>query len=417
MTETQLVIVLKKRFLCTAIIVLLLLSAVGVVNVSAQTGTTSVSVSMSYKRDLNDGFGYKTKDDKTVYGGDTAIFTVTVANKKTDDATGVKVNDLLPSGLAFIRATPSQGAYDAQSGQWSVGTLVGSAQATLQIKAKVVQSGEIKNTATVPDDSDNSNNHATVTFTARNPVILVHGFNSNSQAWATLMRKLNTEGIRYYAFDYSSENKQDPYTTSTMYFAPWVDQKRTDLGYGSTRYTGKFDIVCHSMGALVTRFYIDASPENAQNIGKWIGIAPVNKGVAAVDVYYHRQLAQTQLGMSPASSAVYFALMQTAVPMKSSAVSNMQTTDKEIIALNEHFSPTSINYHIIEGTKATILGYRTIGKTAAGTYRWTDAGDGIVANAQSELPGVPFDTISGVSHSNLLKNPTVIGHVLALLKS
>ena len=39
-------------------------------------------------------------------------------------ATGVQVTDLLPAGLTFVSATPSQGSYDNVSGVWTVGTVV-----------------------------------------------------------------------------------------------------------------------------------------------------------------------------------------------------------------------------------------------------------------------------------------------------
>ena len=40
-------------------------------------------------------------------------FTVTLTNNGPDTATGVQVTDLLPAGLSFVSATPSQGSYDS----------------------------------------------------------------------------------------------------------------------------------------------------------------------------------------------------------------------------------------------------------------------------------------------------------------
>ena len=60
--------------------------------------------------------------------GDTIAFTVRLRNSGPDAATNVAVTDLLPAGLTFVSATPSQGTYDATTGLWSVGTVsVGSA--------------------------------------------------------------------------------------------------------------------------------------------------------------------------------------------------------------------------------------------------------------------------------------------------
>ena len=64
------------------------------------------------------------------------------------DASGVAVTDVLPSGLAFVSAAPSQGAYTAATGVWTVGSVANGASATLAIVATVTQAGTIVNTAT-----------------------------------------------------------------------------------------------------------------------------------------------------------------------------------------------------------------------------------------------------------------------------
>ena len=59
-----------------------------------------------------------------------------------------QVTDLLPAGVTFVSATPSQ-AYDPATGMWTVGTVdVGSPQ-TLVIQATVTSPGPQTNTATI----------------------------------------------------------------------------------------------------------------------------------------------------------------------------------------------------------------------------------------------------------------------------
>src|SRR5262245_50190065 len=54
--------------------------------------------------------------------GDTITFTVTLTDNGPDPATNVQVTDLLPVGLSFVSATPSQGTYDHSAGVWDIGT-------------------------------------------------------------------------------------------------------------------------------------------------------------------------------------------------------------------------------------------------------------------------------------------------------
>ena len=96
--------------------------------------------------------------------GDTITFTLTVANGGTAGATNVVVHDLLPVGFTNIQSTPSQGTYDAQTGDWTVGTVAVGVNATLTITATVATPGakindaEITQADQVDPDSTPGNN-------------------------------------------------------------------------------------------------------------------------------------------------------------------------------------------------------------------------------------------------------------------
>ena len=69
----------------------------------------------------------KTVSNATPNVGDTIRFTVTLSNRGTNSATNVQVADLLPAGLTFVSATPSQGTYNSATRIW---TLSGWAEAS-----------------------------------------------------------------------------------------------------------------------------------------------------------------------------------------------------------------------------------------------------------------------------------------------
>jgi uncharacterized repeat protein (TIGR01451 family) len=95
------------------------------------------------------------------------MYTIIVHNNGPDTAEGVVATDVMPAGIVFVSATPSQGSFDPGSGLWTIGTLVNGATATLQIIGIVVAIGPITNTSTVTSetpDPDLANNSSTATI-------------------------------------------------------------------------------------------------------------------------------------------------------------------------------------------------------------------------------------------------------------
>src|SRR5439155_1438345 len=91
----------------------------------------------------------KTVSEATPNVGDQITFTVTLTNSGPDAATAVQVTDVLPSGLTFVSATPSQGTYTSGTGLWSVGTVTAGTPRTLKIVATVASPAARTNTANV----------------------------------------------------------------------------------------------------------------------------------------------------------------------------------------------------------------------------------------------------------------------------
>ena len=87
--------------------------------------------------------------DSTPDEGDTVTFQIEVTNNGAARATNVALNDLLPAGLTATanNGTTSQGAYNAATGFWTIGTLNNGASATIVLEG-TVDVGEGGNTIT-----------------------------------------------------------------------------------------------------------------------------------------------------------------------------------------------------------------------------------------------------------------------------
>ena len=117
----------------------------------------------------------KTVDQSNPNEGDNVTFTITVTNPGDYIATGLKVTDILPTGLTYVSSTASQGSYSAGTGIWNIGTMPAtgdSASVTLDIVASV-NSGTLGSTLTntasisslVESDPDLGNNSASAGVT------------------------------------------------------------------------------------------------------------------------------------------------------------------------------------------------------------------------------------------------------------
>ena len=92
----------------------------------------------------------QTVSNNTPNQGDTVTITITTKNNGPDTATGITIQDLLPTGLTFqTKDTHGKGTYDeTNTGIWDIGTLNNGESVTLTITAIADTPGTIINTAT-----------------------------------------------------------------------------------------------------------------------------------------------------------------------------------------------------------------------------------------------------------------------------
>jgi uncharacterized repeat protein (TIGR01451 family) len=153
-----------------------------VVSAAAQTNTAAISHADQFDPNTaNDSASatetpqqadvvvVKQVSDPTPNVGDQITFTVTLSNTGPDAATAVQVTDLLPAGVTFVSANPSQGSYDNATGVWDVGTVSPGGPQTLSITATVVSAAAQTNTAAISHadqfDPNTANDSASATET------------------------------------------------------------------------------------------------------------------------------------------------------------------------------------------------------------------------------------------------------------
>lgn len=98
--------------------------------------------------------------------GNNVVFTIVINNTGPNNATNVKVTDLLPAGYTFISSNVTTGTFNQLLGTWTIGNFANGANATMTITARVNAVGPYANTAVIAGaelDPVPGNNTSTVT--------------------------------------------------------------------------------------------------------------------------------------------------------------------------------------------------------------------------------------------------------------
>jgi uncharacterized repeat protein (TIGR01451 family) len=93
--------------------------------------------------------------------GDAVTYKIVVHNGGPGDATGVKVSDHLPDGLAYASSKADVGNYDDANGTWQLGAIASGHDATLYLKATIsdgTAGSSINNTARIAGLNENDTN-------------------------------------------------------------------------------------------------------------------------------------------------------------------------------------------------------------------------------------------------------------------
>ncbi|MFD6874779.1 MULTISPECIES: esterase/lipase family protein [unclassified Streptomyces] len=108
----------------------------------------------------------------------------------------------------------------------------------------------------------------------RNPVVLVHGYNADPGVWGSLREDLKADGYadsELFSWGYDTHQSVNEVLSGRL--AAYVDQVRRQTG------AARVDIVGHSFGSLVSRWYVKYGGGGA-TVGRWVSLAGPNHGTS-----------------------------------------------------------------------------------------------------------------------------------------
>ncbi len=107
----------------------------------------------------------------TLMLGNNLTYTITVSKYGPGAATSVNVTDVLPAGLTYVSATPSQGSCSGTSTvTCDLGTINNGNSATIILVVTPIVNGIFNNTATLTSSPSPTTDHADTSTTVNNPV-------------------------------------------------------------------------------------------------------------------------------------------------------------------------------------------------------------------------------------------------------
>ncbi|MEN6610187.1 MAG: alpha/beta fold hydrolase [Methanoregulaceae archaeon] len=241
------------------------------------------------------------------------------------------------------------------------------------------------------------------------PVVLVHGWNSHPGIWNRLVPVLKESEIPVWSFDHSGLKDALP-EESAVSLLDFIRLKRRE-----TRYTGPLDLICHSMGTGIGRYLIEIldRKERAEEIRQLIGIGPPNNGSALAQLFSDPELGPRIIhtlegvfvpkGFSPEDDVIVQEFRPGSRTMRDLKQAGIRedVTYRILAAANQTRDPAFFPW--FEG--------KTWETGPGRSWQLTYAGDGVVANSESALPGINPEIIANRSMASGIK-PNQYCHIL-----
>ena len=126
---------------------------------------------------------------------------------------------------------------------------------------------------------------------ANDPVLFVHGWNSNSTTWTTMVNRFAADGWTSAELNNWSYNTSQSNATTASQIATKVDQIRAATG------AAKVDIISHSMGGLSSRYYLK-NLGGDQKVDDWVSLGGPNHGTDTANFCFSTACSEMRIGSS-----------------------------------------------------------------------------------------------------------------------
>jgi triacylglycerol lipase len=121
------------------------------------------------------------------------------------------------------------------------------------------------------------------------PILFVHGWNSNSSTWNTMISRFSADGwAANELYNWQYNYKQSNATTAAQ-----IQTKVNDIL--ATTGATKVDIVTHSMGGLSSRYY-SKNLGGSANIDEWVSLGGPNHGTDTANFCFDTSCKEMRIG-------------------------------------------------------------------------------------------------------------------------
>jgi hypothetical protein len=174
-----------------------------------------------------------------------------------------------------------------------------------------------------------------------------------------------------------------------MFITGWRDE---------TGHYGSIDLVCHSVGTCIARYLLEVCDGTArrERVRQLIGLGPPNNGSALAELFHDPEHGPGIIdnltgiflpkGFDPGADPIVQDVRPASIPMQKLRNAGIRPDITYRIIVTANPGGLSDFFPMFQG--------KTWEMTKARGYQQTWDGDGIVAHAESALPGVSLDVIT-----------------------